>query len=158
MPFKDFDELIEQLFELCKLPGADLVTHSALLEMDGVMFIVQDSSNETENAFEYHCDFGELPKSRRDDVMARLLELNNIVPMEDAQKFSIDTETGHVFLSCRLKVGGITALDVLNAFAEHAAQAKIWRETFYLKEHDAQRANPKRTSLERRMARTTADE
>jgi hypothetical protein len=148
-----FRELILQIFEVSKIaiPDEGLVGKVADLEIDGVAFILKDSSTDAENAVELLCDYGEPPKAKRDEILARLMEINFLMPILDPPIYAMDVTTGHVMLRSRQEIVTITALDLLNVLADHAAQIKIWRATYYLKEYVPSKAVPGRGNLERWM-------
>jgi hypothetical protein len=153
MQVQIFRELVSQIFELAKIPDAQSVKDTANLEVDGIKFTLMDSRIETESAVAVYCDFGEPPKARRADVLQLLLELNCAMSGANAPIFSINIETGHVILSCRVLTGKLTATDVLNILAQNAAQAKEWRKTYYLQNQNAPRSASERASAARWMSK-----
>lgn len=73
------------------------------------------------------CDFGPSPRSNREMVLQRLLELNLSLQGDDLPVMSMNHENGHVVLCRRLPLIGLNALDLLNKMKDHAGQAKEWR-------------------------------
>jgi hypothetical protein len=136
MRFQSFRELIDQIYEILELDGADEVTDTAHFEYDDIRFVLTETTMGTETSVEYFCEFGEVPKQNREKILTCLLEINFMMPNMLGQKFSIDSDTGNVVLGGVLGMGTLAALDVLNMFAHHADQAKLWRITYFLHEND----------------------
>jgi hypothetical protein len=151
-----FHELLFQILEISKIPVQDVdeVGDIVDLEIDGVVFILKNSSTDTEDAIEFLCDFGEPPKARREEILGRLLEINFVLPLLNPPIFALDIDNGHAVLRGRQGIAGMAPLDLLNILAGCAEQAKAWKETYYLPpEHDPARALPARAKVERWMTK-----
>jgi len=169
-----FHELLFQVFEISKIPVSDIedVGDVVELEVDEVVFILKNISTDTEDALEYLCDFGEPPKARREEILARLLELNSLMPMLNPPFFAIHIDNGHVVLRGKCVISGMGPLDLLNNLAACVPQAKEWKESHYLWEtepgqtspdsgrtiSDPGRAIPARANVERWMGKGPNDQ
>jgi len=134
-----FFDLVDQLFELARMEKNTNVCNVVNLYISDIHFILMDGSTVEEGSMIFLCDFGEVPKAHRMDVLQRLLEANLVMLGVGTPCFSINYETNHVLLMGRVLIEKTPVRALFRAFVQHARQAKQWRKTRFLlgNEHEA---------------------
>jgi hypothetical protein len=136
MTTETYKRLIDEICQMAQIPNAQLMYQSADLRIDDVNFTLIEAGLGDEDGLALYCDFGPLPTHRREQVLERLMQLNLAMHGINTPVFSLNQETGHVLLARRIVLRQITALEVMDMLAVHAAQAKQWAQTHYLHDPD----------------------
>ena len=124
--------LINQLCTMANISTEQAHAPMASFIIDDVGFTVIEASHNSEEALTLFCDFGMPPSKQREKILAQLLYMNLAMQGINTPAFAMHPETGHVVLTRRIVIDNLSADDVINLMAEHAAHAMQWRENQFL--------------------------
>lgn len=156
MASDQYKKLIDELCKLTALPPRASYYERADLQVDKVLFALAEAEpGESKQAeIVIFCDFGAPPRTQRELVLQKLLELNLSLQGRDLPVMSMNAENGHVLLCRRLPLAGLGALDLLNKMKDHAGQAKQWRnEGCFLEDGGSKGAARKSDGARRQLLR-----
>ncbi len=87
------------------------------------------------------CRFGSFPSHKAAPILQRLLTINALVVFQNPGGFAIDQTSEEVLLIYKVPIEVVQAESLLQSIESCAAQARRWRETYFLetsfKEDDA---------------------
>jgi len=133
MKQKNFRALVEEIAGIANVAELTRVGNHAQVDVDGVSFTLMEGVELEEGTAAYFCDFGAVPTNAdRAEILQRLLECNLLMFGVGTPTFSLNFETGHVLLMGRVEFEKIEAKSLLSAFAQFSAQAKLWRQTYFM--------------------------
>lgn len=132
MSTKKYIAIIDELCKLAQIPSAQAHAPTADFVVDEISFTVIEAGHNGEEAIAMFCDFGLPPSHQREQILAQLLYMNLAMQGINTPAFAMNPDTGHVLLTRRLVIDGLSASDVLQLMAEHAAHAMEWRKHQYL--------------------------
>ena len=130
---QNFRAVLADIFQMAHTVPPGEASDHAQLEIDGINFTLMDGAAMEEGSMAYFCDFGPVPNNAdRAEILQRLLECNLLMFGVGTPTFSVNFETGNAMLMGRAELAHTDAKKLLNAFVHYAAQAKQWRQTYFL--------------------------
>ncbi|WP_034300978.1 CesT family type III secretion system chaperone [Herbaspirillum sp. RV1423] len=126
-----FIELAANFCRLAKLQQPEKLLEGQAVEVDGVTFhLGYDEDADPENMVVY-CDFGQPPQDRLLNVYEALLEVNLAMYGSHAPAFML-SPSRRVALGYHYRLGEVVPEQLLHLISNLAAQAKDWREHYFL--------------------------
>ncbi|HEX6705259.1 MAG TPA: CesT family type III secretion system chaperone [Albitalea sp.] len=120
--------LIEGVCRKGGISDPEVVLERGHLAVNGISFTLLHAELADPDLVLIYCDFGELPRDRREQALQRLLEVNLYLYGGAGPGFSFNKDSGHVLLMAQVRLPGATVDSVLTALGALAAYAKEWRE------------------------------
>jgi hypothetical protein len=130
-----FSDLCEGIFRELGHPPPEM-THDVTMplgitvEIDGVLFEVVHASDVGPEHLLIECQFGPIPTERRIQILAALLQMNQILMQSGTGAFSANADT--ITYTNQQSLESVEAASILKEMAQIAQQVKHWRTGYFL--------------------------
>lgn len=157
MATENFQKFVDRICALAKMSNPSEMYDRAVIEVDGIRFVIHEDEIAGPSDAAIYTDFGPLPQGpEREQVIYRLLDMN-LTHFEYAMPyFAVDPMSDHVYMMARLPVNAERATAFLDGLAMYAAQAKDWQNSYFLvgvADENASRGKKNASLQERLMKR-----
>jgi hypothetical protein len=128
-----YRQLVDDICAEALIPHAASLYHATNLAIRDIDFSMQYLDGPDVGTVAIFCDFGPLPKLRREEVMLRLLETNFYMSdSHGAPMLSFNDQSQRVTLTCKMPLRDLRAKVLLAMMGQFSDMAKAWRDSYFL--------------------------
>ncbi|WP_081069383.1 CesT family type III secretion system chaperone [Burkholderia diffusa] len=130
---QSYVQLIKRFCEHVNIGDCESVLAQGSVAVGGIGFSLVPAGTPEHEELLVYCDFGELPQTRQQDALRRLLEINILLSSGvSPASFCVNPENGHVIFSYRALLAQTDAPALAGSLQSCVEQAREWRANHFL--------------------------
>ncbi|ALU89651.1 hypothetical protein Hrubri_2466 [Herbaspirillum rubrisubalbicans M1] len=139
MSKQHYEQLIQQLCNLCQIKGAQGILEGGPVAVNDVVFSLAHHEQLSPDTLLVYCDFGAVEVGREAQAYRALLETNLLMYAGNGPMYTLSPATGRIVFANRYRLSGMDAVTLRSILAHLAAKAMDWRKDQFLDPPPAKR-------------------